>query len=102
MRGAMNTGKNKVLRKIDRKKHHDNYDNLRNSSSFPLGELASIAHEIKQPLATIHNYASGCINRFETNSFNVSEMMEVMRSILKQVNIMGKIVHHMENIVNQQ
>lgn len=67
-----------------------------------MGELASaIAHEINQPLGIIVNYANGCVRRLESNNYEVSEILNVMRLVVKQAELAGEIMHHMQNITHQ-
>ncbi len=70
--------------------------------SNSLGELASaIAHEVNQPLSTIINYVNGCIYRIECNNYDISEILKVMRIVLKQVKQSGDIIHHMKDLMRQ-
>jgi PAS domain S-box-containing protein len=67
-----------------------------------MGELASaIAHEINQPLTVILNYVNGCVRRLEDNNYKIEEILDVLRIVAKQVELAGKIMHHMKNIVRQ-
>lgn len=67
-----------------------------------MGELATaIAHEMNQPLTVILNYVNGCVRRLESNHYKIAEILDVMRLVSKQVELAGKIMHHMRNIMRQ-
>ena len=58
-----------------------------------MGEFASgIAHELNHPLATITNYATGCIRRMKTGRENKEEMVEILERISRQATRASQII----------
>jgi len=58
-----------------------------------MGEFASgIAHELNHPLATITNYATGCIRKMKTGQENKEELAEILERISRQANRASQII----------
>ncbi len=68
-----------------------------------MGELvASIAHEINQPLYAIANYAGACQNSMEANPANrVQQVFEWTEEISKQARRAGEIITRLGNFVRK-
>ena len=58
-----------------------------------MGELASgIAHELNHPLATITNYAKGCIRKMRSGEENKEELLEILQRVSDQANRASSII----------
>ncbi len=67
-----------------------------------MGELASaMAHEINRSHAVIANYVNGCMRRLESHDCKITEIVDIMRLVVKQVELANDIIHHMKDIVHQ-
>ncbi len=59
-----------------------------------LGEImATISHELKQPLLAIGNYATGCLHRLDDGTINQDQLTEVLHLIAELSLRARKIVH---------
>ncbi len=58
-----------------------------------MGELASgIAHELNHPLATIANYARGCIRKMRSGKENKDELLDVLQRVSDQADRASQII----------
>jgi two-component system sensor histidine kinase TtrS len=58
-----------------------------------MGELASgIAHELNHPLATITNYATGCIRRLRAGNDNRDEVLDILERVSNQATRASQII----------
>ncbi len=58
-----------------------------------MGEMASgIAHELNHPLATITNYARGCIRKMRAGDQNSDELVEILQRVSDQANRASQII----------
>ena len=83
------------------RRHHDELAHVGRLST--MGELvASIAHEINQPLYAITNYAGACQNSMEANPANLTpQLFEWTGEISKQARRAGEIITRLGNFVRK-
>jgi len=67
-----------------------------------IGEMTSgLAHELRQPLAAIRNYAEGGIRRLERNSGDVSDMKDALSHINEQAGRAGQIISRVKGYLQK-
>lgn len=76
----------------------------RMSKMKSMGELASgIAHELNHPLATVVNYASGCIRRLRSGKDDKEEVVEVLEKVTNHASRASQIINGLrENMRDDQ
>ena len=70
-----------------------------------VGEMASLlSHELNQPLAAISSYATGSLNRLQTEgaALDTADLAMAMRRIAEQVERAGKLIHSVHDFVRRR
>tara|TARA_R110002049_G_scaffold29972_2_gene101989 strand:+ start:76683 stop:79187 length:2505 start_codon:yes stop_codon:yes gene_type:complete len=66
-----------------------------------LGQMtASIAHELNQPLAAIHNFAAGCVLRAKNNQLKRDDMIAVLTNMVNQSERASAILRSMSTYLH--
>lgn len=67
-----------------------------------MGEMAStLAHELNQPLTAITIYTQLCIDKLQSNSFLLDELIPLLTKIANLAKHQGDIIHHIKNFVRK-
>jgi two-component system sensor histidine kinase TtrS len=67
-----------------------------------MGEMASgLAHELNHPLATITNYARGCIRRLRSGEADTTEMLEALESVSGQAERAAELIRSIRDFVRK-
>ncbi len=67
-----------------------------------LGEMAAtLAHEVNQPLATIVNFAGGCIQRIKAGNTDPEPLLFALDKISSQGKLAGEIIRKMRSFVSK-
>lgn len=68
-----------------------------------MGEMAStLAHELNQPLSAITSYATGCLNRIESNGSQIRELKQPLEKLVAQAQRAGKIIRRVHDFVRRR
>jgi two-component system, LuxR family, sensor histidine kinase TtrS len=68
-----------------------------------IGEMTSgLAHELRQPLAAINNYAEGGLNRLKRQNGNTEDISEALKMISEQSNRAGQIISHVRGYMQKR
>lgn len=62
---------------------------------------AGIAHELNQPLATIANYAGGCLDRLNAGKLDLAELAVALRQTLEAALRGGEIIRRMRGVIGK-
>ncbi len=67
-----------------------------------MGELASgIAHELNHPLATIMNYATGCIRRLRDGKNDKKEILDILERVSSEANRASQIISGLRDTMRE-
>jgi len=67
-----------------------------------MGEMASgLAHELNHPLATITNYARGCIRRLRAGEADTPEMLEALENVSGQAERAAELIRSIRDFVRK-
>ncbi|MGA7801224.1 MAG: ATP-binding protein [Gammaproteobacteria bacterium] len=67
-----------------------------------IGAMAtSLAHELNQPLASIFNYAKGCIHRLDGGDVSAAELMPALEQIAAEANRSGEIIRRIREYLRR-
>jgi len=67
-----------------------------------MGEMASgLAHELNHPLATINNYARGCIRRLQAGEADTTEMLEALENVSGQAERAAELIRSIRDFVRK-
>jgi len=67
-----------------------------------MGEMASgLAHELNHPLATITNYARGCIRRLRAGEADTTEMLEALENVSGQAERAAELIRSIRDFVRK-
>ncbi|MEM1422572.1 MAG: ATP-binding protein [Planctomycetota bacterium] len=68
-----------------------------------MNEMATgLAHELNQPLATISNFASGCLRRLESANGDPEALKEAMGTIVSEAQRAGEILRRVRRFVSKE
>jgi two-component system sensor histidine kinase TtrS len=68
-----------------------------------MGEMASgLAHELNHPLATITNYARGCIRRLRAGESNTRDMLEALEQVSGQADRAAELIRSIRGFVRKE
>ncbi|MGD2062777.1 MAG: PhnD/SsuA/transferrin family substrate-binding protein [Nitrospirota bacterium] len=68
-----------------------------------MGEMASeLAHELNHPLATIHNYARGCIRRLRAGESDTMEMLDALEQVSGQADRAAELIRSIRDFVHKE
>lgn len=56
-----------------------------------------LAHELNQPLAAVHNYASGCLRRLDSGDSAPAELFTALKQIAAEADRAASIIRHFQD-----